>query len=211
MSKPWKPGNRVKDGPLPDIKLILNKITEEKFLPLSLEIRSVFEEKVHSENDMKDCAIAILNKSIKEKNYSALYVDLCKYLTHIRPCFKRIILENSQRMFEKCISNDKPLKGHCILVAELYNADLLTNTILFAQVIQRLLKKADDNSIEGLCPLLERVWKRTLIYGKKQQKATRYLEHTLKHFRELYQQKDSAISTRVRFIMMDILEKEIST
>jgi len=90
MSRPWKPNNRVRNGPLPKIKLILNKITEEKFFPLSMEIRSVFEEKVHSENDMKDCAIAILNKAIKERNYSALYVDLCKYLTQIRSPFKRI-------------------------------------------------------------------------------------------------------------------------
>ena len=87
----WMPGKRKKDCPLSKLKLILNKITEEKFLPLSLEIRTLFEDRIQEEEQMDECAKAILEKAIIEPTYSSLYAQLCFFLSEERKSFKETI------------------------------------------------------------------------------------------------------------------------
>ena len=69
----WAPGRQKRDCPLSKLKLILNKITEEKFLPISLEIRTLFEDKIRNAQQVQGSAEAIIEKGVRENGYAALY------------------------------------------------------------------------------------------------------------------------------------------
>lgn len=205
---PWKPGKPRKDCPLSKVQLILNKITEEKFLPLSLEIRTLFEDQIKTVEHMKGCAEAIFDKAIREGCYTSLYVELCKYLIEIRPSFKSIFLNVVQDKFREILSYDrdrrtKRLIGCVGIISELYNFNIITSKVIFQDVIQRLLVDVCDGNVEALCALFMRV-KENIDVNTTSRKC---IEGYIAQFRSLQNDKSSNISSRIRFIMLNVLDE----
>nr|QBK92250.1 MAG: MIF4G domain protein [Pithovirus LCPAC304] len=205
----WIPGRKRRDCPLSKLKLILNKITEEKFLPLSLEIRTFFEERIVTEADMRGCAESILEKAMKEPHYAALYTQLCIYLTEQRTTFKPILLKTLQTIFQDIVESalstrTKRLVGCVAVISEFYNLNMLPSEILFRDVMSRLLFEESDSSIEALCIVLTRVWDKVLLHFKTRTSLKMYIQR----LSTLQKDENADISSRIRFLLLDVLEKE---
>ena len=205
----WIPGRKRKDCPLSKLNLILNKITEEKFLPLSLEIRTFFEERIETEVDMRGCAESILEKAMKEPHYAALYTQLCIYLTEQRTTFKPILLQTLQTIFQDILVSElstrtKRLMGCVAVISEFYNLNVLPSKILFHDVMSRLLFEESDSSLEALCVVLPRVWDKVHLHDKTRTSLGLYIQR----LSTLQKDENVNISSRIRFLLMDILEKE---
>lgn len=209
----WVPGRQRRDCPLSKLKLILNKITEEKFLPISLEIRTLFEEKIYIDRLMQGGAEAILEKGIRENGYAALYAQLCNYLCEERIAFKPIVLNTLQTIFREILHLDitsatraKRLIGCICVISEFYNTNLLPSKILFNDVAARLLLEKTDQSLEALCILFARVWSKVCEY--KPTKAS--LQDYLRALAVIQKDINVNITSRTRFLMLDIIEKAIA-
>ena len=205
----WIPGRKRKDCPLSKLNLILNKITEEKFLPLSLEIRTFFEERIETEVDMRGCAESIPEKAMKEPHYAALYTQLCIYLTEQRTTFKPILLQTLQTIFQDILVSElstrtKRLMGCVAVISEFYNLNVLPSKILFHDVMSRLLFEESDSSLEALCVVFPRVWDKVHLHDKTRTSLGLYIQR----LSTLQKDENVNISSRIRFLLMDILEKE---
>jgi len=201
----WIPGRKRKDCPLSKLKSILNKITADKFLPLSLEIKTLFAEQISEEKHLEECAEAILEKAVMEPGYCHLYAQLCFVLGEERKSFKQMLLHKSQTTFQDILVTQEAWRGKrllgCIqIIGELYNKNLIPSKILFCDVARRLIIEKSDFSIEALCLLFTRT-------GKKLQQ-----HHILSKNLELYMnqiielKKDKDLTPRIRFLIMDLLD-----
>lgn len=209
----WAPGRQRRDCPLSKLKLILNKITEEKFLPISLEIRTLFEDKIHTDRLMEGSAEAIIEKGVRENGYAALYAQLCNYLCEERVAFKLVVLKSLQTIFREILQIDttsairaKRLVGCICVISEFYNINLLPSKILFNDVAARLLLEKTDHSLEALCMLFTRVWSK--VCEQKPSKAS--LQDYLRTLSDIQGDNDVNITSRTRFLILDIIEKDIA-
>jgi len=209
----WVPGRQRRDCPLSKLKLILNKIAEEKFLPISLEIRTLFEEKIHTDRLMQGSAEAIIEKGIRETGYATLYSQLCNYLCEERITFKPIVLNTLKTIFREILQLDitsairaKRLIGCTCVISEFYNINLLPSKILFNDVAARLLLEKTDQSLEALCILFARVWSK--VCERKPTKDS--LQDYLRALAVIQKDINVNITSRTRFLMLDIIEKAIA-
>jgi len=201
----WMPGNRKKDCPLSKLKSMLNKITKEKFLALSLEIKTLFEDQIHDDVQIQECAESILEKAIQETGYSSLYAQLCQYLSQERETFKTALLHTCQRTFQRTLDCQEQYRGKrmigCVcIIGELYNINLISSKIVFCDVAQRLAVEKSDESVEALCQLFVRT-------GQKMNEHSTVAVH-LNIYMELMEkfQKDQSLLSRVRFLILDLLD-----
>lgn len=201
----WMPGNRKKDCPLSKLKSMLNKITEEKFLPLSLEIRTLFEERIRDDKQLEECAESILEKAIQEPGYCSLYAQLCQFLSEERKTFKMVLLHTCQKIFQNVLDCQERWRGKRILgcvqiIGELYNINLIPSKIIFCDVARRLVLEKSDLSLDALCQLLTRT-------GRKMDEHSTVAINLNVYFAFLEKfQKDEQLSSRIRFLILDLLD-----
>jgi len=203
----WMPGNRKKDCPLSKLKSMLNKITKEKFLALSLEIKTLFEDQIHDDKQIQECAESILEKAIQESGYSSLYAQLCQYLSQERETFKTALLRTCQITFQKALDcrdcrdwRGKRMLGCVCIIGELYNINLIPSKIVFCDVAQRLVVEKSEESVESLCQLFTRTGHKMDEHSTVTVNLNIYMELMEKF------QKDQALSSRVRFLTLDLLD-----
>lgn len=212
MPGAWKPKSRDPNCPLSKVNLILNKITKEKFLPLSLEIQVLFEDKIIGDEQQRLCATYILEKMLKEPHYVDMYVELCTCLIDRRTSFKNIFIKTVQTSFQNTISSKslpsrgRKLKGFAAVVSEMYLANLIPISVVVHDLMLRLLFECSDESIEALCVIFKRVWERMI----KSPQTKHILKMLVDKFDEFRKDRTNAISSRVRFVMMDVTDKKLS-
>jgi len=201
----WMPGRNRKDCPLSKLKSILNKITEDKFLPLSLEIKTLFDDRITEDEQLEECAVIILEKAIIEPTYCHLHAQLCFVLGEERKSFKKKLLNKCQSTFQEIlisqkISRGKRLLGCIQIIGEIYNINLIPSKIIFCDVAQRLIIEKSDSSVEALCLLFGRIGKKLQQHSILSKNLDLYINILTKL------QKDQDLTSRTRFLIMDILD-----
>jgi hypothetical protein len=196
----WVPGQHKKDRRLSQLQLLLNKISGEKFLPVSMEVQKLFREEIMLEecNDLQQKALeAVLEKAIRDSTYVDLYINLLSLLSREYPQIKVDFLRLSQKRFQ----NQKVINCELMdLIAELYLQKWITTRILMVDVIYRYLISKDLNAIQALTRLMVKV--------TSQLKQISAIQLHVKEIRKRLEllTKDKTFPSRIRFLVMDVLD-----
>lgn len=98
--------------------------------------------------------------------------------------------------------------GNVLFIGELFKLHLLTTGVMY-RVIDKLLSTPDDISLECLCKLLTTIG-RDLDNSSAQEKARQFLPSLNRCFQTMsdlaQKREDSKVSSRVRFMLHDVIE-----
>lgn len=209
---------------------ILNKLTLEKFDRLSDKFIDIL---VNNEEKIEEIVKGLFNKAIDEEFFAIIYARLCRKVADIKKedntpliaGFKKIILTQCQKEFENAssncaidLSNDteseyklmkikRHMLGNIKFIGELFKQDLVTDRIL-RRCIKHLMPniRADEESMENLCKLLETSGKK-LDNDINKKNISREVNELKKCFILMnnISQRDG-LSLRIKFLITDILE-----
>lgn len=196
---------------------ILNKIGDSNFDEIS---EKLYQLELTNKDQIKQLVNMILTKAMREDKYNTVYVKLCKKLfnTYIKDnsdnkcCFRNILLASCQSLFTELsqLSSDEDIKksslknkkfmiGFIKFISEMYNQNMLTDSIMYNCVIKLVnkTKKNDINSIDCLCSMYNCI---KINFSKQLPKNS---ETVLNYLKEL--SKDKSIRAKDRFTIMDTL------
>ena len=164
------------------IRSILNKLSDENFAPLVADIKKLT---IVDEEHLAKLAEFIFNKALDEPKfcvrYAKLAYDFARYENYNNGvmCFRKLIITRCQATFTELPKASKEkAKGCMSFIGELYNCDLLPNTIIFFcfnELITMHEKKIGEYFIECIFVFMktigEKFWKNSnanarLIFGK---------------------------------------------
>lgn len=229
----WKPSRRRGDDNeeiYGKVRSILNKLTGDKFGPLSQQMVDLLKSKATDVEILREIINIIFDKALAEPGFSTMYAELCRVLEKNCPTFetnkegkpqtfKRILLNRCQEAFEhkphdETVDND-PLKkeeadmkqkrrmiGNIVFIGELYKEHMLTDKIMHECVFRRLLGDI-KNPVEAD---LEALCKLMNTIGKVLDvpKAKGYMDAYFKRMKNLTQNPN--IPSRIRFLLLDVLD-----
>lgn len=191
-------------------KSLLNKLSEEKFLAISLEMKEFFEKYVNSSEIRNNVSKALLTKAIREPNYSKLYTELAISITTHDPEFKSSLLQVLQTLFTKLCNNKdvpnrtKQLKGCSKIIGEFYNHELISQRILFLNVANYFLEEMSEDSLGALCTIIT-VSRDSLCASASGKES---LNLYINKLRGIYEDKTNGIGSRMRFLVLNAIEGE---
>jgi len=208
----WVPSHMRKttssEDPVRLANSLLNKLTAERQLAISLEMKDFFEKHVHSSEMLSQMAQAIITKATREANYSKLYTELAISITEFRPDFKTSLLRVLQKSFlqlcqeKTIIRRDKRLLGYAAVIGEFYNQELLSQKVLFLNVANYFLEEMSEDTLGALCVLFN-VSRRHLNASASGKES---LGLYIKKLQEIYEDKNNGIGSRMRFLILDVIE-----
>ena len=194
--------------PISKIKALLNKLTEDKFLAISLEMNDLFRRDIHSEESMTKVATSIITKATREPHYSKIYTELSLSIISEKLEFKTVLLKVLQSSFTKlCNHRDLPnrmrgLTGCATVIGEFYNHELLSQRIYFLNVANYLFEELSEDSLGALCVLIA-----TSRNNLKESKSTKEsLRLYIEKIDDIRKDKSNGVSSRMRFLMLDVVE-----
>eukprot|EP01084_Bolivina_argentea_P005859 11065_1 len=172
---------------------VLNKLTSDNFNKLSQTIKNV----IKTEEEMNTIITMILERAVKQSLYCIQYVKLYNYLyssydKDIAQTFRKVLIIQTNEVFKKHrlemieISEKKQEQffGVLVLIAELYNFDLIHQNLLFKAIFDTLLPPKNNNlsniDIEGMCHIFKRCGKK-LDNETKKKKVNKYIEKLICH------------------------------
>ena len=140
---------------------ILNKLSESNFNDLAKELTSL---EINRQEHLIKLAELIFNKAIIEPKFSIMYAKLSKELASY--CikendkvsyFRELLINRCQLMFNDCISYEPDVPNKTVItkemaigcmtfIGELYNHELLTNTIINSCFLH-LLVRAEQKKV----------------------------------------------------------------
>jgi len=155
---------------------ILNKISDSNFDDM---IEEMFNLDIKTGEQLNILVNLIFQKAMMEFNYSAIYGKLCTKLFPVyimveseKVQFRVMLINKCEIMFEECVliktdqdlinssfNNKKDMLGLLSFIGELYNNDLISNSIIYRCILS-LLSKSNDNdlcAIDNLCSLISTV------------------------------------------------------
>eukprot|EP00741_Cyanophora_paradoxa_P021364 tig00021350_g20623.t1 len=214
------------------IKGILNKLTPEKFDTLTGQILNAG---IESFATLKKVIDLVFDKAVGEPAFCKVYAELCaklaKELPEFKPSpeeqavsFKRILLNKCQEEFElhkeaetkieklKDLSKEDReveerkirmrMLGNIRLIGELFKQRMLTEKIMHDCVMMLLGPKKEEiheDNLEALCRLME-----TVGQQMDHEKARPYIDKYFARVKEF--STDQQFSSRIRFMLMDLLD-----
>ena len=140
---------------------ILNKLSESNFNDLAKELTSL---EISRQDHLAKLVELIFNKAIIEAKFSIMYAKLSKELSSY--CikeddkvsyFRELLINRCQIMFNDCISYDPSIPNKTLItkemaigcmtfIGELYNYELLTNTIINSCFLLLLVRAEQKKS-----------------------------------------------------------------
>jgi len=189
-------------------KSLLNKLTEEKFLAISLEMKDFFQKYVDSPEIRNKVAKALITKAIREPNYSKLYTELAISITSHDPEFKSSLLQVLQNLFTKLcnhrdiLNRSKRLVGCSTVIGEFYNHELISQKIIFLNVANYFLEEMSEDTLGALCVLI--TVSRDNLGSSASGKES--LSLYISKLREIYEDKTNGIGSRMRFLVLNVIE-----
>lgn len=195
-------------NPIFRVKALLNKLTEEKALAISLEMKEIFKTSIDTSELRNQVSTSIINKSVREPNYSKIYTELVLSIIEENPDFRISFLLVLQDLFTKLCKNldsrnrYKQLRGYARLIGEFYNHKLISQKIFFLNVANYFLEELSEDTLGALCVLItvSREQLKKTISGKDS--LTLYINK----MEEIRQDKSNGISSRMRFLILDVIE-----
>lgn len=216
--------NNEKDNALATIRLILNKLTPDKFETL---VANALNLQITSAETLALVIDTIYDKAVREPEFAALYAQLCSRLANK---FSEFETEKGEKMnfrlilLKKCFNNmvkdedfsalpdlerqvkqqkaKKMQKGNIILIGELFKQKLLTTAVVHLYIDMLLnLEQPDDNDIASLCHLLGTVGKDIDQRARESSKIDGYIEKM-----KILANNKNALSIRFRCLVKDIIE-----
>lgn len=203
-----KLGEKNVTDPISIVKALLNKLTEEKFLAISLEMKDLFKKSINTPELQTKVATSIVTKAIREPNYSKLYTELILSIIDENPEFRVSLIRFLQGIFVKlCEHRDahnraKRLTGCATLIAEFYNHKLISQKIFFCNVANYFLEELSDDTLGALCVLI--VVSRDCLNESSSGKES--LNLYIKRIKEIRHNETNGISSRMRFLLLDVVE-----
>jgi hypothetical protein len=205
---------------------LLNKLTEEKFEPISGQI---FALPLHTKEQLAAVTAEIFGKATMERGFRSLYVELCKQLDgHLTEqsgaiggkVFRKALVNECQIVFERSLEPQDPtlfegmtcderfesetiLKtrrlGNMRFIGELMVCRLLAPKLMLP-IVHELLE-GDETALEALIAFL------SVIGPAFEQERSPYQAPLKDVFTTLRRKKsDKKISPRMRFLMSDLFE-----
>ena len=200
-----------------NFKGILNKISNGNFNDMMTEL---FNLEIHDALHLQTLIDLIFKKAVIEEKFSGMYSKMVsflypKYVTDDngdKVFFRVLFLEKCQYMFKNCIEinteadlADTPLKtkmeihGLMVFIGELYNNNLVTNTIIYSCLVDLVIKVSEGKmyAIENVCKMLSTI---------RIKFAPSCPNDYHKIVSELKKLKSTFSSKKDQFMLMDVLE-----
>lgn len=200
---------------------ILNKISGSNFNELAKEFTNL---QIKREDQLAKLVDTIFSKAIIESKFSEIYAKLSKELSSYyidenekRISFRELLISKCQEMFNHAItlpidksddkSNDNPVFkfkeqviGFIIFIGELYNHDLLTNTIIHSCFLLLLTKATNNRNyiVDCICTLMK------TVKDKFKDNCPNEMNQLTSKFEAL--KNGGSLSIKDKFAMMEILE-----
>jgi translation initiation factor 4G len=189
------------------MRSILNKLSDDNFIVLVEEIKKLnLNDTIHIDK----LSEFVFNKALIEPKFCVSYAKLTYEFACYKPyncngiSFRSLIIKRCQMLFNDLsqVSKDKAKCGMCF-IGELYNCDLLPNTIIIFclnELVNMQLKKQDENTTVAECML---VFVKTI--------GIKTLKNCNKEIKEFSEKINNIISTvkmsnREKFALMDITD-----
>uniref|UniRef100_A0A7S2BR93 MI domain-containing protein n=1 Tax=Octactis speculum TaxID=3111310 RepID=A0A7S2BR93_9STRA len=233
----WAESAGDKDVVLRKARLLLNKLTVEKFDRLSDEFMNLG---FKTEELLTGIIDIIVDKAQMEQHFGAMYADLCVKLS-ANPIpelgdeekgkrFRRLLLMRCQGEFEldqaailaeleklgddereeKVLLARKRYLGHMKFVGQLYRVELLSVKIMH-YCIQELFGEGDnldEEKLQCLCTLLTTIGKQLEDACANQAKQAKMMKKYIKELKSLG--GNMTLSSRIRFMIRDLLEMRLN-
>jgi hypothetical protein len=202
------------DKPLKQLKSHLNKLTQEKYSMISKDIRDLFVKEFTCPEVIEKASTCMLNKSITDPEFSCLYARLCLLLYHaLGADFHSTFLVVCQRRFEDLKSQigvrdssrlKQELNGLLIFLSSLYAQTLLPLRVFMGACLIPLVQTRNEVALESVCQSLETIKEFYFAHLTSERQET--FDEFLEILNDLRTNKDSPLSTRARFRILDVLE-----
>jgi len=153
-----------------DIQLLLNKLTVEKFTPISEKLLDIIQ-KIEDYNLMLEAVSLIHNTVVIEYRFVSMYADLCKLIspkckqvttpdTNKQVTFRQLMLNKCQKMFEISTipvtlaeqpdTEKRNKENHYALGNILFLGELFNRNLVPAHITEAILNLLLQKIIEGL-------------------------------------------------------------
>ncbi|KAL6061260.1 Eukaryotic translation initiation factor 4 gamma 2 [Balamuthia mandrillaris] len=229
----WQPSRRSATKDTTEVlhkkvKGILNKLTLEKFEPLSKQLIELIGT-VSTVDIFKEIIKAIFDKALTEPQFTNMYAELCVKLQQKCPTFevngkketfRRLLLNKCQEEFENKAAIEKELEklsaedkleqelkvrnrllGNIVFIGELFKLQMLTDKIIHTCVIAVLLPASPSVlDIEAFCKLM------TTIGGllERKNKTPELMDRYFSRLNKL--SSDETFPSRTRFMIKDVMD-----
>jgi MIF4G domain len=184
------------------LRLVLNKVTEDNFEKLVIDLVTGFE---YTYKLLKELTKLIFDRATS-RNFSDLYSRLCSYF-YIRV---KAHSHETYTIFKKCLNekcetiltiSDQSIVPLCKFIALLYNQNLIKGTIISQYLDLIAIEKPPEHILEAGCHLLKLSSSQLVpAYHNK-------LEKIILHLSTL---SCESYPKRIQFLVMDIVENKAS-
>jgi len=225
-------GNRESDEVFKGkVRLILNKLTPEKFEKLFEQFCEIGIENVEA---LKMAIDEIFDKALGEMVFGSMYAVLCQRLSEKLPefvdeegnkmSFRRLLLNKCQEEFEKeseiaaCKEDLERMKmkrrmlGNIHFIGELYLKRMLKENIMYF-CIAKLVgepESPDDEDIEALCKLLTTIGgtldRNMSNAGSKSSSGVGHLDKCFAQLKQIKEASPVVVEARYRFMIADVFD-----
>lgn len=225
----WTPKCRQSNSDVPDgleqetlkkFRSVLNKLCPENFNKMLEEVKVL---EMNSSSVLNQCIKLLFEKSIADVGFTPTYAlmcasirelqkDKCSFLTNL-VSFCQDEFERFQKGFDENTDDEGQRKFHrdtigtVKFIGELYNMKIVDDKIA-GECIKMLMdpKTISDVSLESLCNLLKTIGSRI----EKNNKITELIDDCYKQLDDIITKKTVAITPRIKFAIMDLLELKTS-
>lgn len=199
---------------------VLNKLCPENFNKMLEEVKVL---EMNSSSVLNQCIRLLFEKAIADVCFTPTYAlmcasirdlqkDKCVFLTHL-VSFCQEEFERFQKGFDDNTDEEGQKKFHrdtigtVRFIGELYNIKIVDDKIA-GECIKMLMdpKTIGDVSLESLCNLLKTIGSRI----EENNKITELIDDCYKQLHDIITNKTVAISSRIKFAIMDLLELKTS-